>query len=842
MAYVFYSESGEIYSSPNRRFPPPEIPPETERISLLQTRSIQWSREEYPFLAWAPVNVKYTGPIMGRLACTFRSVPLCFRRDGWRIDPIVETKWARLERALVGLVEFFMEPNPRWKFYAKPSSFRYRQHHRLEEDARRAIMMSRDAFVPLIALCSWLLAKNSDCQPPERPSWVKTAVDKYDVSPEWVDLLMESQIGNMQIHRVGLIINPHNFSFDDIPLLQRFNVPVWIWWGTGPMILKKTIFEAWRPEEASIIEARVALKSCPIRLPILSTPHGHQHPPSSQPPSSNPPGFQSPSCDNSGYSYNVPSHDDSDDLSYQPLSPTQPNVTDHMQVDVPDNAASLNNTSWFDPTDNSAWLNNTGWPDPVENSSWNAVPQPPPPRPPPPGPCNSPDHNHYSESRQRVGESVAEYIARRRAQIPGQFASATPRQQRLYADREQKAMSHDAPIGRGGAAVFHWDEEFNSCRIRTRVLRCDVGSKFYDYGPDQRVFDPVYNEWDICTELDPGDIPTDWAIGQYMGNEPDDYEDSGILPANDGAPIDYDLDLAAGLNIQTEEESDILQWDHLKDTLYTRYGLIITGNRQPSPLLSASEIKKVGQTIGDSQTSLAASWQGPLTALIHRLTTPGSRPTSPPLPPLCDLDDPLSIANLIKKSNVMVTQLEHELGTRFLLEGSEYSRDYWKIMVSSAASVLQCLRGNWGPLTANIAENLFQRGIFFHTVIPLPPSIVKASLERPPILPRYRRHGYRPDPVAYMAYEAKRDDFLRLPHARAALTMGGIIWRLSIGVIGVDEVLAGASADAWQFGTRHHARGMVSSCEDTLAEGELDLICGVYKTYNRKYILSICRI
>ena len=126
-SYVFCSESGEIYSSPNRLVPPREIPPPTNRISLLQTRSIQWSCEEHPFLAWAPANVKFAGPILGRLACTHRSVPLRFVNGRWRLDANLEIKWTQLEKVLTGLVEYLAEPDPNWKSYRWPWSFGYRE-------------------------------------------------------------------------------------------------------------------------------------------------------------------------------------------------------------------------------------------------------------------------------------------------------------------------------------------------------------------------------------------------------------------------------------------------------------------------------------------------------------------------------------------------------------------------------------------------------------------------------------------------------------------------------------------------------------------------------------------
>ena len=317
-----------------------------------------------------------------------------------------------------------------------------------------------------------------------------------------------------------------------------------------------------------------------------------------------------------------------------------------------------------------------------------------------------------------------------------------------------------------------------------------------------------------------------------MGYDDDEYPGPCFPPNTFGTPVDYNLDLAEGLNAEVEGESDILQFDPLSNILYTRYGVISPTNLQPGVSLTPQDIRRMGQIIGDNQTSLSESWQGLMSALINVLAPAEGTQTLPSR----DLDNPTNIEVLIKQSNVMVTRLEHELGMWFLLEGREfeYAPSLWKIVVPDAASALQCLHGNWGPHDTDIIQNLCQRGIPFHTLAPLPLSLPRVPSQRPLIQPRYRRYGYKPDPITYIAYEDKQDEFLKLPHAHAALMMGGIVWQLSIRVVGAEKVLAGPCEDAWQFGSCHHARGMVASCDDTLNEDELDLICGVYKTYNNK--------
>ncbi len=83
----------------------------------------------------------------------------------------------------------------------------------------------------------------------------------------------------------------------------------------------------------------------------------------------------------------------------------------------------------------------------------------------------------------------------------------------------------------------------------------------------------------------------------------------------------------------------------------------------------------------------------------------------------------------------------------------------------------------------------------------------------------------------FNAYVHRRDSLLRTPRGRVALLKGGIVWRLAVEVIGVDECLDGPSVE-----TLVHRRGLVyptddpsfDLCDDDLSTVELDIICGVY--------------
>jgi hypothetical protein len=261
----------------------------------------------------------------------------------------------------------------------------------------------------------------------------------------------------------------------------------------------------------------------------------------------------------------------------------------------------------------------------------------------------------------------------------------------------------------------------------------------------------------------------------------------------------------------------------------------LTGNDRDLPPSGISyDLLTIGRIIGDTETCLPPALLAPVRTLIYHL----SKDVTPkPPPPERDLEDPSHITQLIGVSNVLVKLSQHENGRCYLLQGKAAQVDNppWKIMVFDAATALQCLRANWGPDDENIARNLCRRGIPFCTLTPIPTYwLLKAPSQQPSVGLGWRELGYKPDPVDYKAYEFKRDAFLRSPHGRAAILTGGIVWRLAIDVLGIDDVLRGPSEDSYQFGVRHNATGLVPSCDDILSEDELDLICGVYKVYTSK--------
>ena len=156
----------------------------------------------------------------------------------------------------------------------------------------------------------------------------------------------------------------------------------------------------------------------------------------------------------------------------------------------------------------------------------------------------------------------------------------------------------------------------------------------------------------------------------------------------------------------------------------------------------------------------------------------------------------------------------------------------WYLLFDGLLPVLEVIRRGWGPTKVDIARQLVLRGIPLCCADPTDSSPALPALKK---IPRVVSEvGYRPSLQDYLSYEKRRDDFLRDVRGPLALRAGGIVWRLAIEALGVEDVLldvmevSGARLDI-ACGDRH----LVS---DTLTEQELDLICGVYKILNSTYI------
>ncbi|KIM34860.1 hypothetical protein M413DRAFT_14867 [Hebeloma cylindrosporum] len=235
--------------------------------------------------------------------------------------------------------------------------------------------------------------------------------------------------------------------------------------------------------------------------------------------------------------------------------------------------------------------------------------------------------------------------------------------------------------------------------------------------------------------------------------------------------------------------------------------------------------KKLQVSVGldeDEVEFLQSPLARPALEFLERLSDAKSSPTAE--------SSDLAEGSLQPLRNVERLRQLRAVGSLYVFDFKTDATLPWMIGVATAAIALYIVRldSRWNDY--EISRHLLHQGIDFHTLLRLR-KIPKSPIPRI-FSPSIRSAGYVFTVQDFDLYVHRRDSLLRSPRGRAALLKGGIVWRLAVGIIGIDECLEGPSIE-----TVVHRRGLIHPtadpdldlCDDDLSLPELDLICGVYE-------------
>ncbi len=153
----------------------------------------------------------------------------------------------------------------------------------------------------------------------------------------------------------------------------------------------------------------------------------------------------------------------------------------------------------------------------------------------------------------------------------------------------------------------------------------------------------------------------------------------------------------------------------------------------------------------------------------------------------------------------------------------------WDLTVTNAIDALFLCRLEASMTELELCHVLLQRGVQFRTLLPISSRNARPSPILPMILP-IRGAGYMFTARDYDAYVQERAALLRSARVRrAALMMGGIVWRLVVSEVSFPEALHGPTT-----ATTIHGRGLFvpspksdyNYCDDSLSESEAEAISG----------------
>jgi hypothetical protein len=222
--------------------------------------AFRWSLDGYPQLPYCLKHPRYQGALLERLAFTFRSLPIDFDRGRYELSQNVQTLWHSLENCLIAATwELFRAANVMhhlsFQPFRYPSEYGYRRTYINKKQTRRLALMARDAFVPLMAMCSYAISLTPDFNT-DNPSWV-AKLEEVGIHPEWVEQLRTSQLADFSDtnERVGVIIQPNCVWLNRIPKMIKAGVPLWFLWDQ-PGDFTNTLVAKYRPTLAEVQAAR----------------------------------------------------------------------------------------------------------------------------------------------------------------------------------------------------------------------------------------------------------------------------------------------------------------------------------------------------------------------------------------------------------------------------------------------------------------------------------------------------------------------------------------------------------------------------------------------------------
>jgi len=202
-----------------------------------------WALNEFPQLPFVPCSTRWDHPLLQRLRYDYKSLPI--ERVGicYRLSAAVREKWRDLEYSFLIVAQELLSQAPgglfplESRYFPFPHTYGYLRDHTRERAARKCAMRSRDAFIPLMALCSMgisfytaTLVTHGD-----EPRWVKILVNERKIHPEWVQQLQNSPIADFseRVPRVGVVVDVHECQWlEQMRRLVRVKIPTWFVWST----------------------------------------------------------------------------------------------------------------------------------------------------------------------------------------------------------------------------------------------------------------------------------------------------------------------------------------------------------------------------------------------------------------------------------------------------------------------------------------------------------------------------------------------------------------------------------------------------------------------------------
>ncbi|KAH0825905.1 hypothetical protein J3R83DRAFT_7658 [Lanmaoa asiatica] len=459
--------------------------------------------------------------------------------------------------------------------------------------------------------------------------------------------------------------------------------------------------------------------------------------------------------------------------------------------------------------------------------------------PPDPQPIPNPQHS---------AETPHDFLKRRAEQEKVRRDGAS----HIELQRWEGRASYAATLKKGvskKSKVYYW-QSVAGVRRRTRIERAHIDEIWDETAlmkkrnPNQRKYNAVFDEWDVCTDFDPSPVDEDPIEDEFFNDE--GYEDDAPIPLPNPPtaparlppkqlPLAHNEQGLLFCHARGVEDEEVIT-PELDDLMYNRYGFLIDsvafdlrGNvlTLPSDTLLLEQVPRI--LMEKNATSTSRSKDG-----IRYLITL--------------IDNNLEIPDVywdIKNKDLLQANPRHfifrhtelrSLQSGDPLQGytvtptsSSYHRS-WVLFVESSIAVVQCIREGWGPSLEDVVCKACRLGYRTH-IFAVTRKEALPPLSLPPSLfsRREREAGFIPTHFDFYAYQSIVEILVMQPRVRAAVLRGGILGRICSPYISLDEVADGPSPDVLRYGLRWKVEGSDQILvEDFISEEEIALLCGFW--------------
>lgn len=273
---VRFNVEGKVFVCYNCAHSEDALPSVPQELPLLgecsprYLRRVNFQHERYPYLAFIPAYPSFAGIILNRFA-DLESV-IVEDENGWHLTDELQVRWFLLGNAVRGMSQLLVKRStrhPRVELveYTKPERYGYQLNYRTRDEALKRAEESRDAFLPLFAMLTFVVALYKFDHTSEfidssgTPEWCRILLDNH-VNGTWLEDLRLSQILDFTCRRVGVILDFSVTRRKDIwksyiNLYIRAGIPVYIIWGLEcDRFDPDPVLDQYRPTDSEFMRAR----------------------------------------------------------------------------------------------------------------------------------------------------------------------------------------------------------------------------------------------------------------------------------------------------------------------------------------------------------------------------------------------------------------------------------------------------------------------------------------------------------------------------------------------------------------------------------------------------------